>query len=123
MRRPLLLGFDDASVVAFVAIGRDTHDEGNTLGGLVETAAPFLIGAAAGWLVTRAWRHPTSLPTGVGVAATTVVVGMLTRRFVFDAGTAASFIVVASIFLGLSMVGWRVVAQRIAQGRRAGLEA
>ena len=38
-----------------------------------------------------------------------ILVGMLLRHFVFDDGTATSFIIVATIFLGVFLVGWRAV--------------
>ena len=41
-----------------------------------------------------------------------LAVGMVLRRFVFDRGTATSFVVVASVFLGLTMFGWRVWMHR-----------
>jgi hypothetical protein len=108
----LLLVLDPIAVVGFVAIGRDTHDEDATLAGLVETAAPFLIALGLGWLAFRAWRTPLRLSTGAGIAGVTIVLGMLLRRVVFDEGTAAAFVVVATVFLGAALVGWRVVAGR-----------
>ncbi len=110
--------FDAAAVIAFVAIGRDTHEEGVTFSGVLTTALPFLIGMAAGWAVTRSWRTPTSLRSGVAVAFATVVLGMLLRRYVFGAGTAVTFIFVASAFLMSMMLGWRIVAM-VVERRRA----
>jgi hypothetical protein len=106
---------DAGVVVAFVTIGRDAHDEGTALAGILETGAPFLLALGLGWVATRAWRDPTDLKVGAGVAAITVAGGMLARRFIFDDGTAASFIVVASVFLGGAMLGWRAVARRFAR--------
>ncbi len=57
----------------------------------------------------RAWRQPTSVRTGLLIWPIVILVGMLLRRFVFDDGTATSFIVVTTIFLGLFLVGWRAV--------------
>ena len=42
----------------------------------------------------------------------TVALGMVLRNLVFDRGTAAAFIVVASVFLGISMNGWRIISTR-----------
>lgn len=103
------LGLDVVAVLAFVAIGRDTHQRGNTLGGLVATATPFLIGVAAGWMVTRAWDNPAALRTGFGIAMTTVAVGMVLRRLVFDDGIAVTFVAVATAFLTLFIAGWRLL--------------
>ena len=105
-------------VVAFVAIGRRNHDENPGIAGLVDTAAPFVLGLAIAWMVARAWREPWSRTTGLIVWIGTVAAGMILRRFVFDDGTALSFVIVASIFLGTFLNGWRAVARSFA-GRRS----
>ena len=110
--RARILGLDIASVGVFVAIGHSTHDETETSGSLIETAAPFLIALAVGWVLTRAWRQPVAWWTGIGVVSTTVVIGMALRRLVFDDGTAGAFVVVATLFLGVFLVGWRAIALR-----------
>ena len=96
-------------VTLFVAAGRRTHEQDPAITGLVETGAPFLLGLAAGWLVARAWRHPAGVRTGLIVWPVTVAVGMVLRRVVFDDGTATSFVIVATAFLGATLVGWRLV--------------
>lgn len=109
---------DVVGVVVFTILGRNTHLEGFSVRGTLEVAAPFLIGLAVGWALARAWRRPAALGTGVVVWAVTVVVGMVLRRLVFDRGTAPSFIVVATAFLALVLVGWRVVARMVQSRRR-----
>ena len=114
-RTPFAAAADTVVVVAFVAIGRRNHDEGEALAGVAETAAPFLIALAGAWLLykvsgDRVWDRPTDVATGLAVWPFTVVVGMLLRRFVFNEGTAPSFVVVATVFLGVFLVGWRAVA-------------
>jgi FtsH-binding integral membrane protein len=105
---------DLCCVGAFVAIGRASHSEGDALAGLARTAWPFLAGLAIGWLCTRAWRRPAALwPAGVGVWVSTVALGMV-LRVVSGQGTAAAFIVVALAFLGLFLLGWRLVASKLA---------
>ncbi len=111
MRR-FLIALDPLFVVLFVAIGRDSHDEPSTWSGLVETAAPFLIALAVGWAIARIWLRPEAIITGAIVAATTLVLGMVLRRLVFEEGTAFGFLVVATIFLGVTIVGWRLIAVR-----------
>jgi len=117
-RTPSAAALDTAIVVAFVAIGRRNHDEGEALAGVAETAAPFLIALAVAWVVWRVWLHPDQLGTGVRVWATTVALGMLLRNLVFDDGTATSFVIVATAFLGIFLLGWRAVANLL---RRRGL--
>ena len=112
------VGLDTFVVVLFVAIGRRNHDEGNSLGGLLETAIPFLVGLAIAWWIARAWRRPMRLATGLLIWPVTVLVGMIVRRLAFDEGTAASFVVVATLFLGAGLVGWRAAARPIERRRR-----
>ena len=108
--RSLLL--DLAAVVVFATIGRRSHAEGITAAGVASTAWPFAAGTAAGWVASRGWRAPTSVrSTGLPVWASAVVAGMLLRRATGE-GTAASFIVVASVVLGAFLMGWRALASR-----------
>ena len=105
---------DVVAVLVFVALGRRSHDEGgNVVAGVLSVAAPFLIALAVGWAAARAWRAPMVWRTALVVWPVTVAVGMLLRRFVFDRGTATSFIVVATIATGVLLLGWRLVARRI----------
>ncbi len=104
---------DVLCVLAFVIIGRASHQDGESLAGVTSTAWPFLAGLAAGEAATRAWRQPTALvPTGVGVWLATVALGQLLRA-VSGAGTDAAFIAVSAVFLGLFLIGWRLVAAGI----------
>jgi FtsH-binding integral membrane protein len=99
---------DVVSILAFVALGRSSHDEGgNAVTEAVKVAAPFLIALAVGWLVARAWNSPTSPTTGMVIWGVTITSGMVLRRFVFDRGTALAFIIVASVFTLVFLVGWR----------------
>lgn len=101
---------DVVSIVVFVALGRKSHDEGgNIVVGTLKVAAPFLIALALGWLAARAWHHPTAPTSGMTIWVVTIVGGMLLRHFVFDRGTALAFIIVASAFTLLFLVGWRYV--------------
>ncbi|MGE2731561.1 DUF3054 domain-containing protein [Mycolicibacterium vaccae] len=116
-RRPALWAFlaDLVCVVVFCTIGRRSHAEGLNVSGIAETAWPFLTGTAVGWLVSRGWRRPTSLaPTGIVVWVCTIVVGMLLRK-VTSAGTATSFIVVASLTTAAFLLGWRAINRVAAQ--------
>ena len=107
------IGLDVFVVVLFVAIGRRNHEESSAFVDVMKTDAPFLIGLGAAWLTTRAWRRPTALLTGIAVWPVTVLVGMVARRTLFDRGTATSFVVVATLFLGAFLVGWRIAARAI----------
>ncbi len=106
---PIAASLDALSIVLFVGIGRRNHDETAAMGDTIGTAAPFLIALLIAWILVRAWRNPTGIVTGLLLWPIVVVVAMLLRNLVFDDGTATSFIVVASIFLGLCLIGWRAV--------------
>lgn len=113
------LVLDVCSVLAFVAIGRHTHDNGDSLAGLWHTAWPFLAGLAVGLLASRAWRGPLAIaPAGVGAWLGAAGIGMLIRVLAGQ-GTAAAFIVVAAAFLGLFLLGWRVIARIVGTRLRA----
>ena len=112
----LAMVLDVACVLVFVIIGRASHTKGESLAGIASTAWPFLAGLAGGWLVTtglagRAWRQPSRLwPAGVGAWLGTVVLGMV-FRVVSGQGTAPAFVGVALAFLGLFLLGWRLLAR------------
>lgn len=110
---------DFCCVLLFVVIGRASHQVGESAAGIANTAWPFLVGAAIGWLATRGWRRPLGLvPGGLGVWLSTVAFGMV-LRVVSGQGTAFSFILVALAFLGLFLLGWRALARLTPAGRPA----
>jgi hypothetical protein len=110
---------DVASVLLFVVLGRRTHESGTGVLDLLETAAPFLLALAVGWLAVgpTCWRRPLWWRTGVLLFGATFVIGMVLRRFVFDRGTALSFMIVAGLFLVLFLVGWRLVVHAVQRRR------
>jgi hypothetical protein len=120
VKRPVLpaLIADLAAVVVFAALGRETHAHGVDPGGVLLTAAPFLGGAAIGWLLCRGWRRPlASWPTGVTVWLCAVVFGLLLRGAA-GGGLALPFQIVTLITLGLFIAGWRLVAALVTKLRR-----
>ena len=102
---------DVCCVLVFVIIGRASHTKGEALAGIASTAWPFLCGLAAGWIAARAWRFPLAiLPVGIVIWLCTVALGMV-LRVVSGQGTAGPFIVVALAFLGLFLLGWRLLGR------------
>lgn len=108
-------GFDVATVLAFVIIGRDTHGFVTDWAETLRVAAPFLLALSIGIGVTRAWERPIGILTGVGISVITVVVGLGFRKYVFDAGTATTFVILTSAWMIVWMVGWRLVANLVAR--------
>jgi len=101
---------DVCCVLAFVAIGRHTHGDGDSLTGIWHTAWPFLAGLAIGLLAVRFWRQPTAIrPAGIGAWVGAAGAGMVIRVLAGQ-GTAIAFIVVTFAFLALFILGWRVIA-------------
>ncbi|WP_347107536.1 DUF3054 domain-containing protein [Paenarthrobacter sp. S56] len=107
-------------ILAFAAIGRDAHARGDILGGVFLTAWPFLAGAAVGWLASRAWKDALALwPSGVSVWIGAVLVGMLLRA-VTNQTVVLPFIIVATLALGLFLLGYRALtafAARLSRNR------
>ena len=101
---------DVACVLVFVIIGRASHIQGESLAGIASTAWPFLAGLAFGWLAGRTWRTVPAVAAGVSAWLGAVVLGML-FRVLSGQGTAAAFIGVALAFLGLFLLGWRLLAR------------
>jgi uncharacterized MAPEG superfamily protein len=116
----LAAALDVGCVLVFVIIGRASHTKGESLAGVASTAWPFLAGLAGGWLATaglaglagrRAWRQAFRLwPAGVGAWLGTVVLGMA-FRVASGQGTAPAFVGVALAFLGLFLLGWRLLGR------------
>jgi hypothetical protein len=112
------VALDVALILVFVLIGRRNHEEALALGGIAQTAWPFLVGAAAGWLATRAWRSPFGLwPTGTVIWAATVGGGML-LRVVSGQGVQLAFVIVAALTLAAMLLGWRLVALLVTRRSR-----
>ena len=114
---------DAGAIVVFAAVGRANHNEGvlGTNGiGLAATAWPFLVGAAIGWILGKAWTRPCAwLPVGLVVWASTLTGGML-LRVASGQGVEVSFVVVAGLVLAVFLIGWRVISGLMA--KRLGLK-
>ena len=107
------MGADTLAVLVFVLVGRRSHDEGSAVLGALTTAWPFLTGAGLGWAAVlglrargRDWSG-ASLPAGAMVLGGTLLGGMLLRKLSGSGGTPVSFVVVATVFLSATLLGWR----------------
>lgn len=102
---------DAAAVVAFVVIGRASHERAGGSRGILSTLWPFAVGTIAGRAIV-ARRSPASVPGGAVVCACTVASGMVLRAATGQR-TAPSFVGVTTGFLGTVMVGGRFVAAHL----------
>ena len=99
-------------IFIFVLIGRASHGEG--LLGVLNTAWPFCLGLALGWVVGRVWRRPMQVWfSGVLLWMTTIVVAMLVRA-VIGQGVQLSFVIVTTVVLGCRQrpYRWQSIASR-----------
>lgn len=114
MKHPKIWGIyalDLIFVIAFAALGRSTHHDdvfGAWGSKLWTTAWPFVVALTFGWIVLRAWRAPSSLITGLGLLAITVIAG-LALRGVTGGGLALPFVLVATGTLATLLIGWRAL--------------
>ena len=103
---PKFLAWDISVVVAFVVIGRDTHDESQAIASILRTTAPFMAALLLALAMPEVRRSPARITAGLLSGATTALVGLMLRRAVFGEGLAGAFPLVATAFLvGLMVVG------------------
>ncbi|WP_258933085.1 DUF3054 domain-containing protein [Nesterenkonia pannonica] len=82
---------------------------------ILSTAWPFLAALALAWLISGSPRSPHRLwPHGVVVVACTVLIGMLLRLLLTDGGVQTSFVVVATLSLGVLLMGRRAISKLLA---------
>lgn len=113
MKRWVAFAIDGLCVVAFVVLGTRSHGEG--LSEIVPVAGPFAVGLAASSTAARSVGRPAEgMASGVIVWVGTIAVGMLLRS-AFGGGTAPAFVAVTTVFLGVTLLGWRTVATRRAR--------
>ncbi len=105
---PIAIVADALVVIVFATVGRANHDESTNLAGIWHTAWPFALGTAMALGITAYTKaDPRTFGVGVRVWLWTLVIGMVARRALGD-GTAAQFIVVATIVLAVLFLGWRL---------------
>ena len=100
---------DLACIVVFVLVGRRSHHEDAGLAGFVRVAWPFVVGlivATTVGVLARLRPWTAGLVAWLG----TVAVGMTLRIAVQDRGFKPGFVIVTTLFLALTMLGWRAVA-------------
>lgn len=96
-------------LVVFVAVGRRSHHLHSGVEHSFDVLWPFAVGLVVGWLVTRLDRAPLSLVRAAGAWVITVGLGMALRINVQDHVFMLAFTIVATLFVGACMLGWRLV--------------
>ncbi len=88
--------------------GRNTHEPDETAWVLLAIAWPFVLSAVVAHIGLRlsGRRASRGWPEGVIVLTVTYALGMVLRGL-SGRGLAAGFLVVAAIFLAVTMLGWR----------------
>ena len=104
--------FDALCVLLMVVIGTRNHKTDTGISGILFVAAPFWIAMSLAHLAPLLQRKNRKEQNAYMVWGYTVVMGMVLRNMIFNRGTAAAFIIVATVFLGITMFGWRALVAR-----------
>ena len=105
-------------VLALAVGGKGSHAAGDSAWVILAIAWPFAVsvGSAHAWLTWGKRRTSRAWPEGVVVLAVTYALGMLLRALA-GRGLAPGFLVVAAVFLALTMLGWRGAAHLVTRRR------
>jgi len=118
-RRALLtFGADLLCVLAFALGGKSSHEAEESDWVVLAIVWPFALAVAVAhaWLSARGRDTLRVWHEGAAITTVTYVVGMIFRS-VSGRGLAAGFLVVAAVFLAVTMLGWRAVASRVSPRR------
>lgn len=120
--RLMCLSIDALAVLIFATVGRQSHERGLSILGILDTAAPFLVALAIVSLVlwilpgTRSRDVHELFPSGVAIWLVTFA-GGLALRVAFGGTAALAFQIVAAVSLAILLIGWRL-AWALRQRRR-----
>ena len=114
---PWLL-LDVAWIVLFAIIGRQSHNEGSALLGIIGVAWPFLVGYAVGAFSVRLARTPRSLARIIPVWLLTIIIGMAIRTIQKGRAPESAFIIIATIALAVGFIGWRLIVSALSRRGR-----
>ncbi|GEP32526.1 membrane protein [Nocardioides szechwanensis] len=118
IRRLWPLVADLACVLALAVGGKGSHDAGESAWVVLAIAWPYALaaGVAHVWLTSTGRPTRRAWPEGAIVLAVTYVLGMGLRA-ASGRGLAPAFLVVAGIFLAVTMLGWRGVVHLVERRR------
>ena len=95
-----------------VIIGTRNHETDTGISGVLFVAAPFWIATSLAHIAPMLQKSKKAEVHVVLVWGYTVAMGMVLRNVVFNRGTAPAFVIVATVFLGITMFGWRALLLR-----------
>ena len=114
------LAADLLLVTLFTALGQGQHATAGGLGRLLLTASPFLLALLLMTALTaghRTWDRVW--PQGVAVWLGTVAIGMALRVLWDLGGAPLPFVIVATLVLGVFLLGRRALTRMLTARRRA----
>ena len=100
-------------LLLFVAIGRSSHHGPSGVGYFLRVLWPFALAMLLGYIATRLVLAPLAWRRVAGTWVITIAVAEALRLSVQDRPWKPAFLVVATLFIGACMFGWRFVAARI----------
>lgn len=103
---------DLVCVFAFAFAGKSSHEAGDSSWVVLAIVWPFALSVllAHAGVVVRRGRAARVWPEGVAVVLVTYGAGML-LRVLSGRGIAVAFLLVAALFLALTMLGWRSIVR------------
>jgi len=103
---------DLVCVLALAVGGKSSHEANDSDWVVLAIVWPYALAAGLAhlWLTSRGRRAGRAWPEGGIVLGVTYVLGMILRA-ISGRGLAPGFLVVAGIFLAVTMLGWRGVVQ------------
>ncbi|MGO1463959.1 MAG: DUF3054 domain-containing protein [Candidatus Corynebacterium faecigallinarum] len=103
---------DIVAVLAFTLVGSLSHNgtDGFSIGGWLQTSWPFILGLAVGWALLYTGKLRRAPGTGL--------IGIVVRSLV-NMSVAWGFVITSLIFLGIVMIGWRLIASLVTRRARS----
>jgi len=101
---------DLVCLLVFAFAGKSSHEASDSNWVVLAIVWPFVVAAAVGWAGAM-WNGLRGLrvwPGGVLILVVTYVLGMALRD-ISGRGLAGGFLIVAAVFLTITMLGWRAV--------------